>query len=214
MKSFKESQDYLKYQCLFDMDKWSESIAFLANHLNRSNLTLSFSKLSNLLYLAERAFLQKYGMVLCGDIFVSSNNGLKLLNTSDLLNQLQNNINLDWFKKELNQWIDIKDNTISSKFSEDLTNKFLKLSDEDISILKSIVQDYGKYTDFELDNLINHSNQLCEEATYYEKFGLDDVIIPMEYLLEKIGYSKTVAHAISEQLKEQSDFSLAMKPCN
>lgn len=214
MKSFKESQDYLNYQGLFNIDKWSQSIAFLANHLNHSNLTLSFSKLSNLLYLAERTFLQKYGMVLCGDIFVSSNNGLKLLNTSELLNQLQNNANVDWFKKELDKWITIQDNTISSKFSEDVGNKFLKLSDEDISILKSIVQDYGKYTDFELDNLINHSNQLCEEATYYEKFGLDDVIITMEYLLEKIGYSKTVAHAISEQLKEQSDFSLAMKQCN
>lgn len=214
MKIFKESQDYLNYQGLFNIDKWSQSIAFLANYLNHSNLTLSFSKLSNLLYLAERTFLQKYGMVLCGDIFVSSNNGLKLLNTSELLNQFQNNANVDWFKKELDKWITIQDNTISSKFSEDVGNKFLKLSDEDISILKSIVQDYGKYTDFELDNLINHSNQLCEEATYYEKFGLDDVIIPMEYLLEKIGYSKTVAHAISEQLKEQSDFSLAMKQCN
>lgn len=214
MKSFKESQDYLNYQCLFDMDKWSESIAFLANHLNRSNLTLSFSKLSNLLYLAERAFLQKYGMVLCGDIFVSSNNGLKLLNTSDLLNQLQNNINLDWFKKELNHWIDIKDNIISSKFSEDINNKLLKLADADIIILELIVQNYGQHSDSELDNLINHSNQLRAEATYYEKVGLDDVIIPMEYLLEKIGYSKTVAHVIAEQLKEQSDFTLAMQPCN
>ena len=81
MKRFKESQDYLNYQGLFDMDKWSQSIAFLANYLNCSNLTLSFSKLSNLLYLAERAFLQKYGIVLCGDIFVSSLQGLKLLNS-------------------------------------------------------------------------------------------------------------------------------------
>lgn len=214
MKSFKESQDYLNYQCLFDMDKWAESIAFLANHLNRSNLTLSFSKLSNLLYVAERAFLQKYGMILCGDIFVSSNNGLKLLNTSKLLNQLQNNTNLDWFKKELDKWISIKDNTISSKFSEDIDNKLLKLADADIAILKFIVQDYGQHSDSELDNLIKHSNQLRAEATYYEKVGLDDVIIPMEYLLEKIGYSKTVAHVIAEQLKEQSDFTLAMQPCN
>ena len=135
-------------------------------------------------------------------------------NTSELLNQLQNNSNLDWFKKELNQWIVIKDNTISSKFSEDVDNKLLKLADVDISILKFIVQDYGQHSDSELDNLIKHSNQLCVEATYYEKVGLDDVIIPMEYLLEKIGYSKIVAHVIAEQLKEQSDLTLAMKPCN
>lgn len=109
MQNYKESHDFLNYQGLFNIDKWSQSIAFLANHLNRSNLTLSFSKLSNLLYLAERAFLQKYGMVLCGDIFVSSSQGLKLLNTSGLLNQLQNNANLDWFKKELDKWIAIKD---------------------------------------------------------------------------------------------------------
>lgn len=214
MQNFKDSQDYLNYRGLFNMDKWLQSIAFLANHLNRSNLTLSFSKLSNLLYLAERVFLQKYGMVLCGDIFVSSNNGLKLLNTSGLLNQLQNNANLDWFEKELDKWITIQDNTISSKFSEDVENKLLKLADADISILEFIVQQYGQYSDFELDNLIKHSNQLYEEATYYEKVGLDDVIIPMEYLLEKIGYSKTVAHAIAEQLKEQSSFTLSMKPCN
>lgn len=214
MQNYKKSQNYLNYQGLFDMDKWLQSITFLANHLNRSNLTLSFSKLSNLLYLAERVFLQKHGMVLCGDIFVSSNNGLKLLNTSVLLNQLQNNANLDWFKKELDKWITIQDNTISSKFSEDIENKLLKLADEDISILKSIVQDYGRYLDSELDNLIKYSNQLCLEATYYEKVELDDVIIPMEYLLKTIGYSETVSHVISEQLKEQSNFALAMKPCN
>ena len=212
MQNYKKSHDYLNYQGLFDMDKWLQSIAFLANYLNRSNLTLSFSKLSNLLYLAERAFLQKYGMVLCGDIFVSSLQGLKLLNTSELLNQLQNNSNLDWFKKELNQWIVIKDNTISSKFSEDVDNKLLKLADVDISILKFIVQDYEQDSDSELDNFINH--QLCAEATYYEKVGLGDVIIPMEYLLEKIGYSETVACVIAEQLKEQSDFILAMQSCN
>ena len=194
------------------MDKWLQSIAFLANHLNRSNLTLSFSKLSNLLYLAERAFLQKYGMVFCGDIFVSSPQGLKLLNTSDLLNQLQNNSNFDWFKKELDKWIAIKYNTILSKFSDDVENKLLKLADVDISILKFIVQNYGQHSDFELDNLINH--QLCAEANYYEKVRSDDVIISMEYLLEKIGYSKTVAHVIAEQLKEQSDFTLAMQLCN
>ena len=62
-------------------------------------------------------------MVFCGDIFVSSPQGLKLLNTSDLLNQLQNNSNFDWFKKELDKWIAIKDNTISSKFSENVENK-------------------------------------------------------------------------------------------
>lgn len=214
MQNFKDSQDYLNYRGLFNMDKWSQSIVFLANHLNHSNPTLSFSKLSNLLYLAERAFLQKYGMVLCGDIFVSSNKGLKLLNTSELLNQLQNNANLDWFEKELDKWITIQDNTISSKFSEDIENKLLKLADVDIAILKFIIQQYGQYSDLELDNLINHSNQLCEEATYYEKVGLDDVIIPMEYLLKTIGYSETVTHAIAEQLKEQSDFTLAMKPCN
>ena len=144
MQNFKDSQDYLNYRGLFNMDKWLQSIAFLANHLNRSNLTLSFSKLSNLLYLAERVFLQKYGMVLCGDIFVSSNNGLKLLNTSGLLNQLQNNANLDWFEKELDKWITIQDNTISSKFSEDVENKLLKLADADISILEFIVQQYGQ----------------------------------------------------------------------
>lgn len=214
MQNYKNSQDYLNYCGLFNMDKWSQSIAFLANHLNHNNLTLSFSKLSNLLYLAERVFLQKHGMVLCGDIFVSSNKGLKLLNTSELLNQLQNNANVDWFKKELDKWITIQDNTISSKFSEDIANQLLKLADADISILKSIVQDYGRYSDLELDNLINHSNQLCAEATYYEKVGLGDVIIPMEYLLKIIGYSETVTHAIAEQLKEQSDFTLAMKPCN
>ena len=80
--------------------------------------------------------------------------------------------------------------------------------------MKLIVQDYGQHSDLELDNLIKHSNQLCAEANYYEKVRSDDVIIPMEYLLEKIGYSKTVAHVIAEQLKEQSDFTLAMQPCN
>lgn len=59
--------------------------------------------------------------------------------------------------------------------------------------MELIVQNYGQYSDLELDNLIKYSNQLCAEANYYEKVRSDDVIIPMEYLLEKIGYSKTVA---------------------
>ena len=40
MQNFKDGQDYLNYRGLFNMDKWSQSISFLANHLNRSNLIL------------------------------------------------------------------------------------------------------------------------------------------------------------------------------
>lgn len=118
---------------------------------------------------------------------------------------------MDWFKDELDNWIVIQDGIISSKFNEDLKNKLLQLSEANISILESIVQYYGTYSDLELDNLINH--QLCTEADYYEKVGLEDVVIPMEYLLENLVYPKTVSHVIAAQLQEQSDLIFAMKLC-
>lgn len=194
------------YHYLFDYKKTAQSIAFF---VNKTQKTLSLSKLSNLLYLTERTFLKQYASTIIGDHFVLSNTGLRLQQTYLLLESIFNNTyqnNHPVFYDELAKWTEIKNNSIQSKNISNISNKLLQLSVADIKTLQTIWQQYGDYSDNELNQKIQDE---CPE--YYYNQSQEDVVIPIEYILETLGYSKDVAAIIKQQLYEQAEIIKSFK---
>lgn len=189
------------YHYLFDYKKTAQSIAFFVNQTQK---TLSLSKLSNLLYLTERAFLKQHASTIIGDHFVLSNTGLRLQQTYLLLESIFNNTyqnnHLDFYD-EITKWTEIQNNAalIQSKNISNISNKLLQLSVADIKTLQTIWQQYGDYSDNELNQKIQDE---CPE--YYYNQSQEDVVIPIEYILETLGYSKDVAVIIKQELYEQA----------
>lgn len=173
---------------------------------NKTQETLSLSKLSNLLYLTERTFLKEYASTIIGDHFVSSNTGLKLQQTYLLLESIFNNTyqnNYQYFYDEITKWTEIKNNSIQSVDSKNISNisdKLLQLSNADIKTLWSVLEQYSDYSDKELNKKIQEE---CPEYNYNR--SQDDVVIPIEYIIETLGYSKDVAIAIKQHLNEQAE---------
>lgn len=202
-------QSNTNYHYLFDYKKTAQSIAFF---VNQTQETLSLSKLSNLLYLTERRFLKQYASTIIGDHFVSSNTGLKLQQTYLLLESIFDNTypnNYLYFYNEILKWTEIKNNSIKSIDSKNIfniSNKLLQLSNADIETLYSIWQQYDDYSDNELNEKIKDE---CIEYNYNK--SQDDVIIPIEYILETLGYSKDVAIAIKQHLNEQAEIIKSFK---
>ena len=196
-------QSNTNYHYLFDYKKTAQSIAFFVNQTQKQ---LSLSKLSNLLYLTERTFLKEYASTIIGDYFVSSNTGLKLQQTYLLLESVFNNTyqnNYSYFYDEISKWIEIKNNSIQSVDSKNISNisdKLLQLSNADIKTLWSVWEQYSDYSNNELNKKIQEE---CSEYNYNK--SQDDVVIPIEYILETLGYSKDVAIAIKQHLNEQAE---------
>ena len=196
------------YHYLFDYKKTAQSIAFFVNQTQKP---LSLSKLSNLLYLTERTFLKQYASTIIGDHFVLSNNGLRLQQTYLLLESIFNNTyqnnHLDFYD-EITKWTEIKNNAafIQSKNISNISNKLLQLSVADIKTLQAIWQQYGDYSDNELNQKIQDE---CPEYHYSQ--SQDDVVIPIEFILETLGYSKDVAAIIKQQLYEQAEIIKSFK---
>lgn len=194
------------YHYLFDYKKTAQSIAFFANQTQKP---LSLSKLSNLLYLTERTFLKQHASTIIGDHFVLSNTGLRLQQTYLLLESIFNNTyqnnHLDFYD-EITKWTEINNNIIQSKNISNISNKLLELSVADIKTLQEIWQQYGDYSDNELNQKIQDE---CPEYHYSQ--SQDDVVIPIEFILETLGYSKDVAAIIKQQLYEQAEIIKSFK---
>ena len=196
------------YHYLFDYKKTAQSIAFFANQTQKP---LSLSKLSNLLYLTERTFLKQHASTIIGDHFVLSNTGLRLQRTYLLLESIFNNTyqnnHLDFYD-EITKWTEINNNAalIQSKNISNISNKLLELSVADIKILQAIWQQYGDYSDNELNQKIQDE---CPEYHYSQ--SQDDVVIPIEFILETLGYSKDVAVIIKQELYEQAEIIKSFK---
>ena len=194
------------YHYLFDYKKTAQSIAFFANQTQKP---LSLSKLSNLLYLTERTFLKQHASTIIGDHFVLSNTGLRLQQTYLLLESIFNNTyqnnHLDFYD-EITKWTEINNNIIQSKNISNISNKLLELSVADIKTLQEIWQQYGDYSDNELNQKIQDE---CPEYHYSQ--SQDDVVIPIEFILETLGYSKGVAAIIKQQLHEQAEIIKSFK---
>lgn len=196
------------YHYLFDYKKTAQSIAFFANQTQKP---LSLSKLSNLLYLTERTFLKQYASTIIGDYFVSSSAGLRLQQTYLLLESIFNNTyqnnHLDFYD-EITKWTETQNNAalIQSKNISNISNKLLQLSVADIKTLQAIWQQYGDYSDNELNQKIQDE---CPEYHYSQ--SQDDVVIPIEFILETLGYSKDVAVIIKQELYEQAEIIKSFK---
>lgn len=194
------------YHYLFDYKKTAQSIAFFVNQTQKP---LSLSKLSNLLYLTERTFLKQYASTIIGDYFVSSSAGLRLQQTYLLLESIFNNTyqnnHLDFYD-EITKWTEINNNIIQSKNISNISNKLLELSVADIKTLQSIWQQYSNYSDNELNEKIQEE---CPEYHYNQ--SQDDVVIPIEHILETLGYSKDVSAIIKQQLNEQAEIIKSFK---
>ena len=202
-------QSNTNYHYLFDYQKTAQSIAFFVNQTQKP---LSLSKLSNLLYLTERTFLKEYASTIIGDHFVSFNTGLKLQQTYLLLESIFNNAyqnNYQYFYDEITKWTEIKNNSIQSIDSKNISNisdKLLQLSNADIKTLWSVWKQYSDYSDNELNKKIQEE---CHEYNYNR--SQDDVVIPIEYIIETLGYSKDVAIAIKQHLNEQAEIIKSFK---
>ncbi len=194
------------YHYLFDYKKTAQSIAFFANQTQKP---LSLSKLSNLLYLTERTFLKQHASTIIGDHFVLSNTGLRLQRTYLLLESIFNNTyqnnHLDFYD-EITKWTEINNNIIQSKNISNISNKLLQLSVADIKTLQAIWQQYGDYSDNELNQKIQDE---CPEYHYSQ--SQDDIVIPIEHILETLGYSKDVAAIIKQELYEQAEIIKSFK---
>lgn len=199
------------YHYLFDYKKTAQSIAFFANQTQKP---LSLSKLSNLLYLTERTFLKQYASTIIGDHFVlSSSAGLILQQTYLLLESIFNNTyqNNHWdFYDEITKWTEINNNAapIQSKNISNISNKLLQLSVADIKTLQAIWQQYGDYSDNELNQKIQDE---CPEYHYSQSQEDVYMVIPIEHILKTLGYSKDLAAIIKQELYEQAEIIKSFK---
>lgn len=112
------------------------------------------------------------------------------------------------FYDEITKWTEINNNAalIQSKNVSNISNKLLELSVADIKTLQAIWQQYGDYSDNELNQKIQDE---CPEYHYSQ--SQDDVVIPIEFILETLGYSKDVAVIIKQELYEQAEIIKSFK---
>jgi uncharacterized phage-associated protein len=177
-----------------------------AYFLRKAGGTLPHMKLMKLMYLANRAQLEKYAQSLYGDSMSSMDYGPILSQTLNLINGTQSS------KDGWKHWISDRAN-----YKVKLVREFSKreeldeISNAEIDTLKAIWKQFGKLDQFQLSDYC-HEN--CGEWTHPQGSSTP---IAYEDVLRAVGWKKQPAKRAAEDIESQQrlDRALArLQPCS
>jgi uncharacterized phage-associated protein len=186
---------------LFDEKKAAHAAAYV---LERAGGHMSFTRLSALLYLAERESFRQHAEPLTGDALMSVDTGPVLSRVFGFLSGRTAEGALpeieEWLARGPRSGFDIR---LRRPFRDsDLAQS--RLSAADVQILDSVLAQYG---DMSRAQLVEYTRHHCEE--WADPYG-SAKLIPYLSLLQHLGYSWEVACDISQQLHEQAELRQAI----
>jgi uncharacterized phage-associated protein len=186
----------------FNERKAAEASAFF---LIRSggHMQLEILKLMKLLYLAERLSYERFGEPLIGDRLVSMPHGPVLSITYNYLNGEIESRNgwTDWINDRSGRLISLKNPERIKSPEDDLRY----LSDDDLTILDEIWDNFGAMT---ATQLRNYTHENCPEWT-----DPDGSMIPINLnsLFNELGFSANKATECDNTSKIRGSLNLAFK---
>ncbi len=179
---------------LFNERKSAQAAAYF---LHMAGGSLPLLKLMKLMYLAERASLEKYGETITGDGFVSMKNGPVLSSTYEHMNGSLRSCEGGWsslIADRAEHQLALRDPSTIRDPDQDL----LALSETDTECLKETWIKFGSMGKWALVEY-THSGG-CPE---WEDPGPSMRPIPPARLLGHIGYSPEAVQALTRRLHEQ-----------
>lgn len=160
--------------------------------VSKAGGSMSKLKLVKLIYLAERAFVAKYGLHITGDRFVSMPHGPVPSQTLDLING---------FTRRTGSWSswmnDLANNTVSLRSGRSVERAALEdLSDAEIEALEGTFAQFGSMSPSEV---VEYTHRHCPEWSDPKgsSFGISTI-----EMLEAQGVNRTSARAISDSIRE------------
>jgi len=186
---------------LFDEKRTAQAAAFF---LHKAGGRLSLLKLMKLLYLAERESLRVYGEPISGDKLVSMPHGPVLSRTLDMMNgwggQTQGGWN-EWIEDRSDHEVALRDPSMIRSPQQDL----LALSDGDLDVLEAIWTKFGHMGTFALVEYTHSS--ACPE---WEDPQGSSCPIPIERVLQAVGYQGASIHAVQAHLQERANLRVTL----
>ena len=180
-----------KYPMLYNEKKAAQVAAFF---LQAAGSKLSLLKLMKLMYLAERASLEKYGEPMIGDKLCSMEHGPVLSHTLNHMNGLRESSPDGW-----DSWISDRANHELALLNpiKNVREDLSLLSDAELVILDDLWERFSGMTPFEIRD---YTHDHCEEWEDPENSSLP---IPYSRLLRCVGYDAKVAKEIEQRMCAQ-----------
>ena len=187
---------------LFDERKAAEAASYL---LNLAGGYMSHTRLSALLYLAERESLRLYAEPLTGDLLVAVDTGPVL----SRMYQFFTGRSSPLASPHISSWLVVGprsgfDVRLRRPWRDWEHLSLSRLSRADTAILDGVWAQYGSMNRAELVDFTRHH---CEEWT--DPYG-SARLIPYQTVLRHVGYSADVAAEIAQSLNEQALLNQAL----
>lgn len=160
-----------------------------AYFLHRRGGRMSHLKLTKLLYLAERGYLQRFGSVMTGDKPVSLEHGPALSSTLDLTQGFRPSVEGGW-----ETWISDKENHEVELRQAVNDGSLDELSRADCEVLEQVWHDFGAMTRWEIRDF---THRQCQE---WEDPNGSSAVIPFKRILTAVGYQADAAEELSKEL--------------
>lgn len=191
----------MTYPTLFNEKRTAQAAAFM---LHRAGGRLPLLKLMKLMYLAERESLREFGEPISGDKLVSMPHGPVLSKTLDMMHGWGGDTPGGW-----NTWVEdraghdlaLRDPSMIRSPAQDL----LELSSGDLDVLEAVWAQFGHMDKFELVALTHSS--ACPE---WEDPRGSSRPIPLNRLLQAVGYEGEALQSVHQHLKEQASLNTAL----
>ena len=187
----------LSFHHLYNEKRTAHAAAFLLYQAGGSLPTL---KLLKLLYLAERASLQRFGEPIAGDRLVSMDQGPVMSLTYEHINGSRASVEGGW-----ETWISERANhkvALQNPDSiKDPQTDLLELSRNDLEVLGDVWHQFGA---FDRWALVEYTHKHCPEWQ-----DPDGSMIPIDHkvLFAVLGYDVDQSQALIEHLSEQSSLN-------
>jgi len=176
---------------MFSEERTAQMAAYL---LSKKDSKMAYLKLLKLLYLADRAAMNKWGESITGDCFVSMPQGPVLSQTYDLIKGAESQFEEGW-----NHWIKDDANYEVSLREENITRcSFDELSDSELKILDNILLQFG---DMEKYELVTYTHDNCQE---WEDPHGSSYPIKAESIFRALGKNEDEINALVHHNRTQS----------
>jgi len=165
-----------------------KKIIQIVNYLLKlNNESFNYTKLIKMLYLADRAFLEKYNDTITNDTFCSMDNGQVLSELYDLIKGKDRNMRNQtlWDTFFETEGYDLK--TLKPEYEN-----VNELNDAEIEVIRQINE---KYKNYSMSQLINLHHDLPE----WEDPKGSSIVTPTEKILTELGKSQDEVNWIMQE---------------
>lgn len=171
----------LRYQ--FDIEKVLEIISFF---LSKNSNKINYTKLTKLLYIADKRFLEKWDYTITGDYYCSMKEGPVLSRIYDLIK----NRGAENYQKLWNSCFVIYEKFFLT-FVEPLPFRPNKLSKAEIDVLSIVDEEFKDYSEFEMCDY-THDDKLFPEVKWKEakEQGNTSLALGVEEILRSLKRSE------------------------